>query len=110
MGERVRVRVKRILGPPAHCTVVGHVVGIEGGRYSIEIDHGEDFHLITCRVNKGDVISRVNKGDAISLTREDITLWEPQRVKTCGSKSLSPPPVLRKQEGSRPNPGGRVAY
>ena len=67
MGERVRVRVKRILGPPAHGTVVGHVVGFEGDTYDIE--HGEGFHLI---------ISNVKRGDRVSRTREEITLWDPR--------------------------------
>ena len=103
MGERVRVRVKRILGPPAHCTVVGHVVGIEGDDYSIEIDHGEDFHLITCRVKKGGVISRVNKGDVISFTREEITLWEPQKAsKTVGRKQAKKKPAAKPPAKKRP--------
>ena len=67
MGERVRIRVKRILGPPAHGTVVGHVVGFEGDTYDIE--HGEGFHLI---------ISNVKRGDRVSRTREEITLWDPR--------------------------------
>ena len=66
-NERVRIQVKRILGPPAHGTVVGHVVGFEGDTYDIE--HGEGFHLI---------ISNVKRGDRVSRTREEITLWDPR--------------------------------
>ena len=69
MGERVRIRVKRILGPPAHGTVVGHVVGFDGVAYEIEIEHGEDFHLITSNVKRGDIVLRLPK---------DITLWTPR--------------------------------
>ena len=66
-NKRVRIMAKRILGPPAHGTVVGHVVGFEGDTYDIE--HGEGFHLI---------ISNVKRGDRVSRTREEITLWDPR--------------------------------
>ena len=68
-NERVRIQVKRILGPPEHGTVVGHVVGFDGVAYEIEIEHGEDFHLITSNVKRGDIVLRLPK---------DITLWTPR--------------------------------
>ena len=68
-NERVRIQVKRILGPPEHCTVVGHVVGFDGVAYEIEIEHGEEFHLITFNVKRGDIVLRLPK---------DITLWTPR--------------------------------
>ena len=68
-NERVRIQVKRILGPPEHGTVVGHVVGFDGETYEIEIEHGEDFHLITSNVKRGDIVLRLPK---------DITLWTPR--------------------------------
>ena len=69
-------------------------MGIEGDDYSIEIDHGEDFHLITCRVKKGDKVSR---------TREEITLWEPQKVsKTVGRKQAKKKPAAKPPAKKRP--------
>ena len=58
-----------IMGPPEHCTVVGHVVGFDGVAYEIEIEHGEEFHLITFNVKRGDIVLRLPK---------DITLWTPR--------------------------------
>ena len=69
LNRRVRIQVRLIVGPPEYGTVLGHVVGVDGETYEIEIEHGEDFHLAN---------SNVKSGDTVVCTREDITLWDPR--------------------------------
>ena len=95
-NKRVRIQVKRILGPPEHGTVVGHVVGFDGETYDIEIEHGEYFHLITFGLKRGETVSR---------TREDITLWEPQKAsKTVGRKQAKKKPAAKAPASAPPPP------
>ena len=68
-NRRVRIQVRLIVGPPEYGTVLGHVVGVDGETYEIEIEHGEDFHLANSKVKSGDIVFR---------PREAITLWDPR--------------------------------
>ena len=93
-NRRVCIQVELIVGPPEHGTVVGHVVGIDGETYEIEIEHGEDFHLANSNVKSGETVSR---------TREDITLWEPQKAsKTVGRKQAKKQPAAKPPAKKRP--------